>query len=184
MRRTALGLTIVTSLLFFVGASSAAQPAGDWHRQCYGPDGPTLEEAQTTKCVKHGDGPWERVEVDSSSPGFGFGEVFLIAILLALAPGFVGAAVSSSANISPVAGFLIGTFGSWLGVIALYLYGHFQRGAPQAATASGAGPAVEAQPPPPESAAERLRRLQELLDQGLITQDEYRARRQAAIDAL
>ncbi len=103
------------------------------------------------------------------------------AILLSLVPGFAGAAVSSSANISPLAGFLIGTFGSWVGVIALYFYGHSQR---RASAVAGAGTAVEAKRSAPEGAAERLRTLQELLDQGLITQEEYRARRQAAVDSL
>lgn len=181
MRRTAMGITVVAVLLL-IGGSAAAQPGGGGLRQCYGPDGPTLEEMQTTKCVKHGDGPWERV-TDSDFPGmgFGFGEILLIGIVLALVPGFVGASVASSANISPGAGFLIGTFGSWIGVIALYLYGHSQKRTP---APDVGGAAVETKRPAPEDPAARLRKLQDLLDQGLITQEEYRARRQAAIDGL
>lgn len=181
MRKTAMGIAMVAVLLL-VGGSAAAQPEGDWRRQCYGPGGPTLEELETTKCVKHGDGQWERV-TDSDFPGmgFGFGEIILIGIVLALVPGFVGASVASSANISPGAGFLIGTFGSWIGVITLYLYGHYQKRTP---AFDVGGPAVERGRPAREDPAERLRKLQELLDQGLITQEEYRARRQAAIDGL
>jgi hypothetical protein len=180
---------IVVAAGLLAGGPAAAQPEGDAFEQCYGPDGPTLEEAETTKCVKHGDGPWQRVDdsggfgrLDGEGFGIGFGEIVLIAFLLALVPGAAGAAVAPSANVSHASGFLIGTFGSWLGVIGLYLYGHSQ-GRTQRPS-SGGGPEVEAKRPPSKDAAERLRTLQDLLDQGLISQDEYRARRQAAVDSL
>jgi hypothetical protein len=46
--------------------------------------------------------------------------------------------------------------------------------------ASAPGPAPE----PPRAGADRLRELQGLLDEGLITQEEYAARRQAILDSL
>lgn len=97
---------------------------------------------------------------------------FFVGILLALAPGFVGLALAPSANVPGIVGFLIGLFGSWLGVIGLYLYGHSQR---------QKAPAVEIGRPAP---ADRLRALQKLLDEGLITQEEYEARRRATVDDL
>jgi hypothetical protein len=45
-------------------------------------------------------------------------------------------------------------------------------------------PAPAPQPQPGRSSADRLRELQTLLDQGLITQAEHDARRQAIIDGL
>jgi hypothetical protein len=187
MRRTVVGIMVVAAVLL-VGGAAGAQPDGDAFEQCYGPDGPTLEEAETTKCVKHGDGPWQRVDdsggfggLDGEGFGIGFGEIVLFAFVLSLVPGFAGAAVAPSANVSHASGFLIGTFGSWLGVIGLYLYGHSQGRTPRP---SGGGPEVEAKRPPSGDAADRLRTLQDLLDQGLISQEEYQARRQAAVDSL
>lgn len=103
---------------------------------------------------------------------FGYGEVFLFGALVLL-PGFIGAAVASWARVSPVIGFFIGLLGSWVGIIALYLYGHSQR------RASTASPRVVT--PSPE---DRLRALRALLDEGLISQEEYETRRQAALDNL
>ena len=179
MRRTVLGIMVVAVVLL-VGGAAAAQPEGDWREQCYGPDGPSIEEVGTTKCVKYGDGPWERVE-DSGGFGIGFGEIVFFAILLSLVPAFAGAAMAVSAKVPAVAGFFTGLFLSWAGVIGLYLYGHWQtKSSPSIET----GPAVERSTPDPSSAADRLRTLQDLLDQGLISQEEYRTRRQAAVDSL
>jgi hypothetical protein len=184
MRRAFVGIMVVVAGLL-AGGSAAAQPEGDAFEQCYGPDGPSLEEVETTKCVKHGDGPWQRVDDSGGFGGAGsdgmFGTFVFFAFLLSLVPAFAGAAVASSANVWGVAGFFIGLFGSWIGVIGLYLYGHSQkRGSPVTQT----GPAVEKSGPDPSGAADRLRTLQDLLDQGLISQEEYRARRQAAVDSL
>lgn len=95
----------------------------------------------------------------------------VLAVLASLAPAFIGMALADSARIPSFAGFLIGLVGSWPGVIGLYLYGHWQK----------RSPAVE---PTPASAADRLRALQDLRDEGLITEEEYRARREAALDKL
>lgn len=58
-------------------------------------------------------------------------------------------------------------------MIGLYLYGHSQK-----RTSS----ALETRPAEP--AADRLKNLQKLLDEGLITQEEYQARRAATIESL
>lgn len=180
MRYKAVGIGIFALLLLFGGAASA-QPEGDWYEQCYGRDGPTLEEMETSHCVKVGDGEW-RPAPSGRGPGmsFGFGEIVFFGILLSLVPGFVGAAVGSSAGLSTGAGFLIGIFGSWIGIIAMYLYGHSQK---QSSVISRREPS-EPSPANPDSTAERLRTLQDLFDQGLITQEEYTARRSAAIEGL
>ena len=103
---------------------------------------------------------------------WGYGEMFLFAALMLL-PGFIGAAAASWARVSLLIGFFIGLFGSWVGIIALYLYGHSQR------RASAVSPRVVT--PSPE---DRLRALRALLDEGLISEEEYERRRQAAVDAL
>lgn len=102
---------------------------------------------------------------------FGYGEIFFFGALMLL-PGFIGAAVASWARVSLVIGFFTGLLGSWVGIVVLYLYGHSQR---RATTA----PRVV--PPAPE---DRLRALRALLDEGLISQEEYETLRQAALDKL
>jgi hypothetical protein len=49
---------------------------------------------------------------------------------------------------------------------------------------SEAAPTRLPPPEPPRAGADRLRELQGLLDEGLITQEEYAARRQAVLDTL
>ena len=97
---------------------------------------------------------------------------FFVGIPLTLAPGFAGLALARSANIPGIVAFLIGLFGSWLGLIGLYLYGHSQK-------QKSAAPEIRRPAP-----ADRLRALQALLDDGLITQEEFQERRRATVDDL
>jgi hypothetical protein len=170
-----------TALVLLAGAATAQGRGG--LRECFGPGPLTAEEAEMT-CVKHGDGEWRPVggtDVTAGPAETAFGLFVVFGLLAMLVPGFIGLSLASSAKIPPAAGFLIGLFGSWVGLIALYLYGNWQsRSSPVIST----GPAVERSTPDASSAADRLRGLKDLLDQGLITQDEYEARRRATVDNL
>ena len=177
-----VSVAALASALLLLCGPAVAQGRGAL-RECFGPGPLSAEEAQM-QCVKYEGGEWQPVggtDVTAGPEETVFSSIVFLALLLSLVPAFAGAALASSAKISPVVGFLIGLFGSWVGLIALYLYGHSQS---RSSDTTGAGSAVEGSVPDATDAAERLRTLQDLLDQGLITQDEYRARRQAAIDAL
>lgn len=185
MRKMVLGMAFAgaaVAVALVVPAAAAQGPDKGWYEECYGEDGPTLEEAEGG-CIKVEGGKWQpRNGSDvTSGPSAVFGGFLFFAILLALVPAFIGAALASSAKIPGIAGFGIGLVGSWVGVIGLYLYGHSQS---RTSTVIQTGPAVERTARDTSSAAERLRTLQDLLDQGLITEEEYRARRQAAVDSL
>lgn len=184
---------ILAAVLVAVGASvvvlssgpATAQGRGrDALTECFGPGPLSAEEAEMT-CVQHGDGKWRPAggtNVTVGSEEAVWGTFVFVALLFSLAPAFVGLSLASSAKIPPVAGFLIGLFGSWVGLIALYLYGNWQS---RSSTAVGTGAAVErAAPSGTSSAADRLRTLKNLLDQGLITQEEYDARRRATVESL
>lgn len=160
--------------------AAAAQRKGDGLRQCFG-DEISLEEMQM-QCVKAPGGEWEAIDHDSAVTT-GFAMFFFFAILLGLLPGFIGGTMSKDAGVPWPAGFAIGLFGSWIGVIGLYLFGQSRKqGTPVIQTgvkrssphATGAG----------STAAERLKTLKDLLDQGLITQAEYDEGRAKTIEGL
>ncbi|MDQ3915133.1 MAG: SHOCT domain-containing protein [Actinomycetota bacterium] len=192
MGRSVLG-GLVVACAFAIGVQPAAtaQPKGDGLRQCFGDT--ISQEEMEMDCVKVEGGEWTPVG-GSEDVSSWFGTFLFVGLLLALLPAFVGASLAKDAGVAGAAGFGIGLVGSWIGVIGLYLYGHSQkRGTPvvqagprAAAESPGMGPVVGAGSPAPEpsTAAERLKTLKDLLDQGLITQAEYDARRAATIEAL
>jgi hypothetical protein len=164
-------ILILGSASFALGApSAAAQGKQDPLTQCFGPGPLTPEEAQM-QCVKVGDGEWEPSGGVDLTGGTDFlGGFMVLGLFLSLIPAFVGYAVAESQNLEGWIGVLAGLFFSWLGVIGVYLYGRSQN-----ATAT---PSREPEP------SDRLKRLQDLLGQGLITQQEYDERRAATLDSL
>ena len=173
-RRLLLVILILGSASVALGAPPAsAQGKQDPLTQCFGPGPLTQEEAQM-QCVKVGDGEWEpHGGVDLVEGGTDwFGGLMILGLFLALVPAFVGYAVADSQNVQGWLGALAGLFFSWLGVIGVYLYGRSQT--------SEAKPAAARESEP----SDRLRRLQDLLSQGLITQKEYDERRTATLDSL
>jgi hypothetical protein len=191
MRRKVLGgLVAALAAAIALQTAAQAQPRDSGLRECFG-DVITQEEAEMS-CVKFEGGEWTPVSRPDGVSNM-FGTFVFFGILLSLVPAAAGAMLAKDAGLSPGAGFGIGLFGSWLGVIGMYLYGHSQRRGTSVvqigstATAPGAGPAVGAESETaaePQAAAERLRTLKDLLDQGLITQAEYDERRRAAVESL
>jgi hypothetical protein len=161
-----LALTVIGSPV--LAATPAFAGGGDALDQCFGPGPLTQEEAQMT-CVKTGDGEWHAE--GGPGGGSGLGSFVLLGLFLALLPAIVGMTVAGSQGMSSGFGFAVGLFFSWLGVIGLFLYGVSQTSKAEASAES-----VD-----PET---RLQKLQHLLDQGLITQQEYDTRRAAAVESL
>ncbi|HEV2757727.1 MAG TPA: SHOCT domain-containing protein [Actinomycetota bacterium] len=174
MGRKALGGLVIACALASAPAAGA-QVKDDGLRQCFG-DVISQKEAQMD-CVKVGDGEW--TPVGGSDPvSSAFGTFVFFVLLLSLVPAAAGAMFAKEAGVPAAGGFAIGLFGSWVGVIGLYLYGHSQRrGSPVIQVGRPAGTNAG-------TAAERLKTLKDLLDQGLITQAEYDERRAAAIETL
>jgi hypothetical protein len=178
-RSTRLASAAVLVLVAFVmlQGSAAAQGRGAL-RECFGPGPLSIEESQMS-CQRVGGGDWQPVggPSDPSDASGWFGMFLVIGLLLCLLPAFTGWMIAPEAGISPGVGFVIGLVASWLGVVGIYLYGHSQKRGTPVISVGRAAPA-DAAP------AERLRTLQELLDQGLITKEEYDTRRKATVESL
>lgn len=128
--------------------------------------------------MKSGDGPW--VEQCPESVG-GFPAGFMLLVVLALIAGlaFTAWKVSTARRMASSAGMDVGdatamTLLSDGGFEATYLASNLRP------TSGAPGETVPANP----TAESRLRELASLRDQGLITDDEHAARRQAIIDAV
>ena len=146
------------------------------------------DAGQPSSCT-YVDGQWHR-SWDDDGGGFGSGDpgvpgAFVALFLLALVAsiGFTVWKVSTARRMARDAGMSEGdatamTLLSDEGFEATYLASNL-RGQTTPPTTPSTTPQ-----PGTRSTAERLRELQALLEQGLITQDEYAARRQALIDGV
>ena len=144
------------------------------------------DEGQPSSCT-YVDGQWHRSWDDDG--GFGADEpgvpgYFVAFFVLALVAGigFTIWKVSTARRMARDAGMNEGdatamTLLSDDGFEATYLASNLRDRTPPP-------PAATTPQPGTRSTAERLRELQALLEQGLITQDEYAARRQALIDGV
>jgi hypothetical protein len=182
MGRKVLGRALLACVLVFaLQGVAVAQPDRGALRKCFGEE--ISPEELEIDCVKFGDGDWHPVGGTRGESGF-LGTFLFFALLLSLVPAFVGVAVSKDAGVAPLVGFAIGLFGSWIGVIILYVSGQSRKASSSVITIGSSSPRETAPDAGPGQPAERLRTLKDLLDEGLITQEEYEARRAAAIERL
>ncbi|GCD91864.1 hypothetical protein NLS1_38700 [Nocardioides sp. LS1] len=133
-------------------------------------------------CVQGPDGQWHAEYPDSGMPG---GGGFALLFVLAVIGGVAATAwkVSTARRMAPGAGMDEGDATAMTlltddGLEATYLASSL-RGTPTTAPVVSAEPAATA-----PDAASRLRQLESLRDQGLVTPEEYADRRARILDAL
>ena len=132
-------------------------------RECFGEE--ISPEEREMDCVKFGDGEWHPAG-GSRGPESLFGTFVIFALLLSLVPAFVGVAVSKDAGVTPLVGGAIGLFGSWIGVIILYVSGQSRKASSSVISIGSSRPPETAPDAGSGQPAERLRTLKDLLDSG------------------
>ena len=134
------------------------------------------EHGNLPTCSNDGSG-WEVTYPDSGGPGDGFGALFVLALLIGI--GFTIWKVSTARRMARDSGMDVGdatamTLLTDEGFESTYLASNL-RGQMTPAPEPG---------PEPRSSELRLRELESLRTQGLVTEEEYAERRRAILDSL
>ena len=154
-----------------MGALVVSGPGGDPPEKCF----VTNDQGELPTCTTTGDGGWQvTYPSDDATGGEVFGALFLLALLAGIA--FTVWKVSTARRMAREAGMDEGdatamTLLTDEGFEATYLASNVR-------TAPGTGTPV------PPSAAQRLRDLEALRTEGLLTEEEYAERRRAILAEL
>ena len=141
--------------------------------KCFEPD----EHGNLPTCSKAPGGEWQVNYPDAGGPGDGFGVLFVLVLLAGIA--FTVWKVSTARRMARDSGMDVGdatamTLLTDEGFEATYLASNLRgQMTPQPEPA-----------PEPRSSEQRLRELESLRTQGLVTEEEYAARRRAILDSL
>jgi hypothetical protein len=168
------GLTMALGLLLLGTSTSFAADSGggDPPARCFRSN----SSGELPTCTSDGSGGWVvtyPADPSTTGPGSGLAVLFVLVALAGI--GFTVWKVSAARSMAREAGIdpdraTAMTMLTDDGFEATYLASSL-RGLPTT-------------PPPPADASERLRQLQELKDQGLVSSEEYDARRTAILDSI
>ena len=181
-------VALILSLLVVGGPAKADHGTGCCEPCPAGPDSMMIEDP--FGCEWDGEG-----HVISNSnldnPTSGLGGLIFLALLWNAIPPFIAAGMASSRSQSVGLAVVVALAFGWLGLAGLYLYWQDKGIRPSQTEPPATFPPTRtaARPTPREvvaagagRAAERLRELQSLLDEGLIDHSEYAARRRAILN--
>jgi hypothetical protein len=117
------------------------------------------------------------------------GGFLMYGLLWAAIPTFVCASIAGSRGLVAGPAIVLGLIGGWFGLAIVWAFYKppLIEAVPPPRTNPKAGPAVGVRLEPPstdDEAASRLRRLQQLRDEGLLTDTEFEERRQRVLETL